>query len=272
MDSALRNILACKREEVRALRRKGFAQVPGNRPLSCRDFRGAITAPGAVNLIGEIKFASPSAGPIRDGQDPVPIGRLYEGAGVAAISLLTDKRFFGGDIRNLPRLKRAVTLPILRKDFILDEIQVRESLFYGADGVLLIARILSADRLKRLWEACREAGIGALTEVHDEQDLEKAVSCGADIIGINNRDLDTLTVDLETTRRLAPKVPPGHVLVSESGIRNKEDIRSLSHLGVRAVLVGTALMRSQNPGEKAKELAGKGRRDGKGKDLRHHQS
>ena len=154
----------------------------------------------------------------------------------------------------LPRLKRAISLPILRKDFIIDEVQVREAFFYGADAILLIARILSPQQLKEFISMCRELGLTPLTEVHDKDDLEKALFCGADLIGINNRDLDSFKVDIRTTLELAPLVPKNHILVSESGIENGGDLPDLKAAGIRAVLVGSALMRSNDPAAKAAEI------------------
>jgi indole-3-glycerol phosphate synthase len=219
-----------------------------------RDFKTAISTPAKINLIAEIKFASPSAGLIRPKTDPVSIGRIYEAAGSAAVSLLTDKRFFQGDLAQLPLLKRAISLPILRKDFIIDELQVREAFLYGADAILLIARILSRRQLKEFIFMCRELGMASLTEVHDKDDLEKALASGADIIGINNRDLDSFKVDIGTTFALAPLVPKNHILVSESGIEKGEDIPALKSAGVHAVLVGSALMKNEDPAGKSSEI------------------
>jgi indole-3-glycerol phosphate synthase len=216
---------------------------------------------GGVNLIAEIKFASPSAGTIRKDLDPVTVGKTYQAAGAAAISLLTDKAFFGGDLRNLPRLKETLTLPILRKDFIIDEIQVRESYTFGADAILLIPRVLPKQKLRHLLALCRQLGMAALTEVHDSDDLTKAIECGANIIGINNRNLDTFAVDLKTTARLIPRVPPGHIIVSESGIHNGNDIQVLKEKGTHAVLIGTALMKSRDLMKKAEEFIRAGKRN-----------
>lgn len=187
------------------------------------------------------------------------IGRIYEQAGASAISFLTDRRFFNGDLKLLPLLKKAVALPLLRKDFILDEIQVRESERFGADAVLLIARILSESRLRSLLNLSQHSGMAALVEVHDSVDLEKAKACGAEIIGINNRNLDTFEVNLKTTLDLIPHIPQGCLRVSESGIRNSEDIRLLKGVGVQAVLVGTSLMKSENILENTRELIEVGR-------------
>jgi indole-3-glycerol phosphate synthase len=223
-------------------------------PPPLRDFKAAIFVPDKINLIAEIKFASPSAGPISDKKDATTIGRMYEKAGSAAVSLITDKRFFQGDPGELPRLKKAISLPILRKDFIIDEVQVREARNYGADAVLLIARILPQQLLKDLICMCREFGITPLTEVHDGPDIDKALACGAEIIGINNRDLDSFKVDIGTTFKLAPLVPDHCILVSESGIENADNIVSLKKTGIHAVLVGTALMRSNDPAGKTEEI------------------
>jgi indole-3-glycerol phosphate synthase len=253
MHHQLEKILDEKQNEVARLK----SALPLNRDhgvLPLRDFKAAISAPAKVNLIAEIKFASPSAGLIRQKTDPVAIGRIYEEAGAAAVSLLTDKRFFQGDLAQLPRLKRAISLPILRKDFIIDEVQVREAIIYGADAILLIARILSRQQLTEYISLCRELGMAPLTEVHDQDDLEKALASGADIIGINNRDLDSFKVDIDTTFALAPLVPQNQILVSESGIEKEGDIPPLKSAGVHAVLVGSALMRSNDPASKTSEI------------------
>jgi indole-3-glycerol phosphate synthase len=254
MPDRLKEILDHKQSEIENLKRRGLPRMPADGLPSPRDFRAAISKPDRIRLIAEIKFASPSAGVIRDRMDPCAIGRAYEDAGAAAISLLTDNRFFGGSLEELPRLKRAVSLPILRKDFIIDAIQVRESLLHGADAILLIARILSRERLKELLVLSKELTLTPLTEVHDLHDLEKAVDCGAEIIGINNRNLDTFEVDLRTTLDLAPRVPENCIIVSESGISHLEDIRRLKKSGIRAVLVGTSIMKSMDMGRKIKEL------------------
>jgi indole-3-glycerol phosphate synthase len=255
MHNRLKEILEHKRSEVEDLRKRGLPERRDEDLPPLRDFKAAISLPGRIRLIAEIKFASPSAGVIHEKVDPCTIGRIYEDAGVAAISLLTDHRFFGGSLEELPRLRKAVSVPILRKDFIIDPIQVRESLLYGADAILLIARILSRDQLNELLALSREIGLSTLTEVHDPHDLEKAVDCGAEIIGINNRNLDTFEVDLQTTLNLAPRVPRQCIIISESGISHPEDIRCLRKSGIQAVLVGTSIMKSSDIGGKIKELA-----------------
>jgi indole-3-glycerol phosphate synthase len=256
MHSKLKEILAEKEREVHGLKEEGLTRKDEDHLSPIRDFKGALSAPGKMNLIAEIKFASPSAGVIHENVDPLSIARMYEEAGAAAISLLTDQKFFGGDLKNLPLLKEAISLPILRKDFILDAIQIEESFRWGADAILLIARILTREQLSEFLGLCRTFGMEALTEVHDQEDLDKALDCEAEIIGINNRDLDTFEISLNTTLELAPRIPKGHVRVSESGINGGEDVHPLKKVGVQAILVGTSLMQSQNIGEKARELAG----------------
>ena len=253
MHQRLAEILAEKKNEVARLKKGMPTEIDLNIP-PLRDFKAAISVSGRINLIAEIKFASPSAGRIRPLTDPVAIGAIYEDAGAAAISLLTDKRFFQGDLNALPRLKKAVALPILRKDFIIDQVQVREAFIYGADAILLIARILPQAQLAELISACREMGMNPLTEIHDRDDLEKAIDCGAEIVGINNRDLDSFSVDVRTTFELAPLVPADRIAISESGLATKADIRSLRDTRVQAVLVGSALMKSDDLAGKTSEL------------------
>lgn len=258
MHQKLKEIIEQKQREVALLKKEGIPD-PDHDVIPVRDFKGAISLPERINLISEIKFASPSAGRIREDSNPADIGLVYENAGAAAISFLTDEKFFQGNIRNLPAVKEAVSIPILRKDFIINEIQVREALIYGADAILLIARILSTEQLKDLLALCKEYNLSSLTEIHDREDLDKSLKCGADIIGINNRDLDTFDVDISTTSQLAELVPESCILVSESGISNKEDIDGLKGNNINAVLVGSALMSCENPGEKIKELVEAGK-------------
>ncbi|MCP4666146.1 MAG: indole-3-glycerol phosphate synthase TrpC [Deltaproteobacteria bacterium] len=271
MHSLLNEIVAEKRKEVARLQKQGGLCNRPDDALPMRDFKGVLSVPKKIGLIAEIKFASPSAGVIAKAMAPSEIGRMYEEAGAAAVSLITDKRFFQGDLNHLPGLKRAVTLPILRKDFIIDAVQVMESHAFGADAVLLIARILTEQKLKDLLALCQELGMAALVEVHDRADMEKAAHCGAGLIGINNRNLDTFEVDLGTTIALAPLAPDKSIVVSESGIRHGKDVRSLKGKGVGAVLVGTSLMKSNDVSMKARELVRAGRMDNdQGQDLRHN--
>ena len=240
-------------------RRTGYP-LPVKRVIpGIRDFKSAISQPGRINLIAEIKFASPSAGTIREKTDPIKIGRIYERAGAAAISLLTDQKFFHGHLENLPGVKQAINLPILRKDFIIDEIQIREALAWGADAILLIVRILSETQLKELLQVCHENGLAALVEVHDRNDLEIALESKAEIIGINNRDLDTFEINLQTTHDLAAQIPEGHIIVGESGIHNPKDIEGLKGSRVNAVLVGSSLMSSEDIESKTREMVEAGK-------------
>jgi len=246
MHSRLEVILDEKRTEVARLKKRGLSTVRSDNLPPIRDFKGAISRPNRINLIAEIKFASPSTGIILKDGDPVQIARIYQEAGAGAVSLLTDKRFFNGDINHLPRIKSAISLPVLRKDFIVDPIQVDESLLHGADAILLIVGILSRNQVKELLAHSRELGMACLTEVHNRHEIERAVECGAEIIGINNRDLGTFEVNMDTTLDLAPLIQDGCVCVSESGISNREDIGKLRQGRINAVLVGTALMISND--------------------------
>jgi indole-3-glycerol phosphate synthase len=255
--SLLKQIVDHKRHEVARLKREGLP--PEGEKFIRRDFRNAISLPERISVIAEIKFASPSSGRIREQSDPRAIGRLYQEIGAAAVSLITDERFFRGNPNHLPLLKQSISLPVLRKDFIIDEAQVLESARLGADAVLLIARLLGEDQLRDFLALCRELQLEPLTEVHDRADLDKAVACGAGIIGINNRDLQTFKVDLQTTAELAPLVAATHPVVSESGVKSGEDIDYIRGFGVAAVLVGTSLLGSENVAGKLRELVEAGR-------------
>jgi indole-3-glycerol phosphate synthase len=258
MHRRISEILTEKQREVTRLK-KSIPPIRDKERLPLRDFKAAISIPQKINLIAEIKFASPSAGLIREKVDPISIGRIYQDAGAAAISLLTDQRFFQGDLEQLPRLKKATSLPVLRKDFIIDAVQVRQSFFYSADAILLIARILSQPQLAEYIALCRELGMTPLTEVHSKNDLEKAVASGAEVIGINNRDLDSFKVDTNITLELAPLIPAHCVGVSESGIAGEEDIIALKTTGIQAVLVGSSLMGSKDPELKTKKIISAGK-------------
>jgi len=254
MHAKLAEILEAKRIEVEKLKKAAPMTSAKRLSETPRNFKRALTSDGGISLIAEIKFGSPSAGIIREICDPLAIGKTYEASGASAISLLTDSSFFKGDLKNLPEIKKAVRLPVLRKDFIVDEIQITESASFGADAVLLIARILSAEQLKCLLDAAKEYGMAVLTEIHDKKDLEKALKCDAQIIGINNRDLDTFKIHLNTTLDLAPLIPKDRVVVSESGIRSGKEVMAFKGLNIQAVLVGSALMAADDPGEKAVEI------------------
>ena len=213
---------------------------------------------GAMALIAEVKKASPSAGVIRADFDPVRIAKEYEAAGASCLSVLTDEKFFQGSLDYLKQIRAAVELPLLRKDFIIDERQILEAVEWGADAILLIAAILSDADMGRFHEMATSAGLAALVEVHDEQELERAIAINARLIGVNNRNLKTFQVDLETTERLAKNlfatVTEETLLVAESGIHTRADVERLSRCGARAILVGESLMRQGDIGSKVGEL------------------
>ena len=220
-----------------------------------RGFRGALDRGlGPIRLIAEIKKASPSKGLIRSDFDPIQIARAYESGPVSAISVLTEEDFFQGHLSYIMRVKEVTTKPILRKDFIIDEYQLYESRLYGADAVLLIAAILEKRRASEYLLLAAELGLAVLFEVHDEYDLEKALDIGADIIGINNRDLNTLAIDLSTTLRLKREIPADRIVVSESGIRTRQDVLTLQDNGIDAMLIGTSFMEAPDIGKKIDEL------------------
>ncbi|HBG46216.1 MAG TPA: indole-3-glycerol phosphate synthase TrpC [Deltaproteobacteria bacterium] len=237
-----------------------------------KDFERAVAYRGGadrIRIIAEIKRASPSKGMIREYFVPAEIARGYIEGGAAAISVITEEKYFKGKLDYLLALRGNIRLPILRKDFIFDDYQVYESRVSGADALLLIAAALDKERLKSLIELTQSLGMSALVEVHDEKELEDALSAGAKIIGVNNRDLKTFKTDIETTIRLAPYVPKDRVLVSESGINTHEDILKLKEWGVEAFLIGEALMREENFRKKLKELRGV-IQPNQGQDLRHN--
>jgi len=213
-----------------------------------------------VAIIAEVKKASPSAGIIRDDFDPVTVARVYEENGAVAVSVLTDQRYFQGSLDYLGSIRGAVSLPLLRKDFLLEEYELYESRLAGADGVLLIARILEGERLGRLLECAASLGLEALVEVHDEGELDRALELGARLIGINNRDLDTLEVDIDTTLRLMERVPRDRTVtvISESGIANFGQIDRLRGAGVNGFLIGESLLRERDMGRKLRFLRGVG--------------
>ena len=220
-----------------------------------RPFREQLRREG-ISLIAEVKKASPSKGVIVEDLDPVDLAGLYEQAGARAISVLTDERFFKGSLENLTSVHNDVALPCLRKEFIIDEYQIYEARAARADAVLLIVRILSDAQLKNFLALTHRLGMQALVETHDAPEIERAIKSGAHIIGINNRDLATFNVDLRTTLELKKLVPGGHTLVSESGIHTRDDVKMLEDGGIDAILVGEALLTSNNIAEKIHELLG----------------
>ena len=218
-----------------------------------RDFGAALRQPG-VSLMAEIKRASPSKGLLRPDLDPVTLAHKYEAGGASAISVLTDEHFFQGCLEDLRAVRQSVDLPVLRKDFILDPYQVYEARAAGADAILLIVAALDEDALASLHRLAAELGMAALVEVHSAAELMRALAVGPAIIGVNNRNLQTFEVTLDTTARLRPLVPAGVVLVSESGVHNRQDVARLELLGVDAILVGEALVQARDVSDKIGEL------------------
>ncbi len=225
-----------------------------------RDFRGALREPG-VSLIAEVKRASPSKGDFMLGADPLDLASVYQDAGARCISVLTDERYFKGTLDDLLAVRHGVRLPCLRKEFIVDEYQIYESRAAQADAILLIVRILSDEQLKDYLTLAGQLSLSVLVEVHDEKEVERAMAAGAHIIGVNNRDLSTFTVDLGTTMRLKKMIPGGYVLVSESGIHTRDHVVMLEDGGIDAILVGEALVTSGNIHGKIFEMLGKDRGD-----------
>ncbi|HWC58819.1 MAG TPA: indole-3-glycerol phosphate synthase TrpC [Verrucomicrobiae bacterium] len=242
-----------------------------------RDFLAALRNATRIGLIAEVKKASPSAGIICKDFDPVRIAKEYEAAGASCLSVLTDEKYFQGSLDYLRQIRAAVKLPLLRKDFIIDERQILEAIEWGADAILLIVAILDDARLKRFHSLARDAGLAVLVEVHDEAELERAIAINAELIGVNNRDLKTFNVDLGTTERLAAilnrrtgvspvsnlKIKDGDwqdayptLLVAESGIHTRADVERLAKCGAGAILVGESLVKGGNIQAKVKELIG----------------
>lgn len=226
-------------------------QPPGDRP----SFAEAIAAPG-VSLIAEVKRASPSKGPIHPDLNVGELVGVYQAAGARAVSVLTEGDFFLGSLQDLREASGATTLPLLRKDFIVDEYQLYEAKAFGASAVLLIAALLDDERLRALAELAGELGLDVLLEVHDEAEVERALMLEGVVLGINNRDLRTFKVSLETTERLSGVMPEGRLLVSESGIRDRDDVQRLSAAGVDGILVGESLLKSEDVGIAVRELLG----------------
>lgn len=257
MDEILRN----KGEEVSRSKREfpleSLLKKIDSSP-SVKALGPALTGKDRISIIAEVKRASPSKGMIREDFDPAEIAKIYEENGADAISVLTEESFFQGKPEYLTEVKRVATLPVLRKDFIIDEYQIYESRILGADAILLIVAALSDAQLRDFLGLAEELGMDCLMEVHDRRELERALSVGANIIGINNRDLKTFKADLTRTLDLLPHIPEGKVVVSESGIHDLKGVLDLRRRGVDAVLVGEVLMRAGDIGNKLRELLGFG--------------
>ncbi len=242
---------AKRQRPLRALERE-IAKMDAPRP-----FAEALRREDRMALIAEIKKASPSAGVIRADFDHVDIAQRYDDSAADAISVLTDERFFQGHLDFIGDVRRVSAKPVLRKDFLFDEYQVLEARAFGADAILLIAAILEDKQLARLLRLAGELGMAALVETHDEDEVKRALDAGASLIGVNNRDLRDFSVDLNTTLRLRPLIPPEVTLVSESGIHTRDDVRVLEAAGVNAILVGESIMRSDDVRRKIDELLGR---------------
>ncbi len=249
----LARIVARKREELThsATLIERWECEAGQRPR--RDFRAALQS-RVPAIIAEAKKASPSRGVLAHDFDPASLAQAYQAGGAAALSVLTDGPFFLGSLNDLETARRAVSLPVLRKDFTIAASQIWEAAAHGADAVLLIAAILSEPEIRDFRELAVRVGMAALVEVHDRRDLDKAVAAGSDLIGVNNRDLRSFEVSLDTSLRLAEHIPPGTIRVSESGIRSSRDIAKLRQAGYTAFLVGEHLMKSGDPAAALRQL------------------
>jgi indole-3-glycerol phosphate synthase len=256
--NVLDRILAVKRSEVAALRRSpGESQLraAAARADAPRGFARALRSGRGPRVIAEFKRASPSRGEIRPGADPAEIARTYEAAGAAALSVLTDREFFRGDLEDLRRARAVTRLPVLRKDFTIDPLQLVEARAAGADAALLIVAALDDSRLRELLACARGLGLDALVEVHDAAELERALATDCELIGINNRDLRDFKTDVAVTRALLPRAA-GRTVVSESGLDSADTLRALEAEGAAAFLVGEALMREVDPGAALRRLRG----------------
>jgi indole-3-glycerol phosphate synthase len=252
----LDTIVTQKKEEVARLKSKGVSRpdLPVGPP---RGFMQALTQSAEIAVIAEVKKASPSKGIISPDFSPIAIASSYENGGAEAISVLTDEKFFQGALDYIPQIRQEVKLPVIRKDFIIHELQVEEASNYGADAILLIAAILDQDQIRDYLQMSTELDMDVLVEVHDEKELEKSLVAGSRLIGINNRDLRDFTVDLNTTIRLRRDIPDSIPVVSESGIKTHEDMKMLEDHDITAALVGETLMRSGDREAALGELRGR---------------
>jgi len=259
-ETILEKIIAHKWVEIDDAKRSRPAEMLEEQLAAAppvRDFAAALSAAEGVGLIAEVKKASPSAGLIREDFDPVAIARIYERHKAACISVLTDTHFFQGHLDFLRAVRGAVSVPVLRKDFLLDRYQVLEARAAGADCVLLIAECLDDPRMRDLYFSACELGMQSLIEITEPANLQRVLKLEPPLVGVNNRDLKTFVTDLDRTICLAEQVPAGTLLVSESGIRNRSDVLRLQQAGVRAMLVGETLMRADDIGAKVDEMLGR---------------
>lgn len=251
----LDKIIQTKNKEVRELKKRfSLSKEKITPPLPVRNFKSSISGGNKINLIAEVKKASPSAGVLREDFFPVEIAKEYEKAGADAISVLTDENFFKGSLLYLKQIKQKTNIPILRKDFIIHEYQIYESVKAGADAILLIADILKLGQLKSYLNIASSYGINCLVESHTEKSVKKSLKAGSEIVGINNRNLENFQVDLETTKNIKKIIPKNKIVVSESGIKKHENIKYLEKVGINAVLVGELFMRAEDISSKIKDL------------------
>lgn len=253
----LDEIVLTKQMEVEAAKdRQPFEDLKEHlrQYMADRSFRKAVNVPGKLSLIAELKRKSPSKGMLRERFDPVSLAQMLEEAGAAALSVLTDETYFGGRLEFLRDVKTFTSVPILRKDFIIDPYQVYEAALYEADAVLLIVLVLTNEQLIACMQAADRLGIEPLVEVHAEHELKMALAAGAHVIGINHRDLKTFQIDPTLSERLIPKIPAGKVIVAESALQRPEDVKRMKALGAHAVLIGEALMIAPDPAAKVREL------------------
>jgi len=267
----LDEIIKVKRREVDCLKestslealKKAVRDLPPP-----RNFRKAISDP-ECSIIAEVKRTSPSKGRIREDFDPLKIASIYEANGAAAISVLTDKEFFEGGNSYLSQIKEAVSLPLLRKEFIIDPYQIYETRIIGGDAVLLIASLLEEKTLRQFINLAESIGLSPLVEIHSREELDKALAAGAEIIGINNRNLETFSTDLRTSMELVSSIPENKIMISESGVSTREDIEALMQKGIHTFLVGEALIKAPDIGKKLMKLLGGEIRNDRNKDLRN---
>jgi len=257
---SLDKILKTTRKKVEEAKRRLPPDVLKKRlkdAAPIRSLQKALDFSSGLALIGEIKKASPSAGLIRKDFFPIELAKAYLEGGVTAISVLTEEEFFQGKLDYLLKIKKSVDLPLLRKDFIIDEYQILESRLFGADVVLLIASILNDEEINRFFHYSQKLGLEAIIEVHSEEEWERISSLPAKLIGVNNRNLKTLEVNLKVSLTLLPKITKGKTVISESGIKTREDVLNLERLGAKAILVGETIMGTEDIGKKIRNLLGK---------------
>jgi indole-3-glycerol phosphate synthase len=251
-------ILAHKRREVELRRSQRPPTTFPDTPPARRPFASTLRQPTGLSIIAELKRRSPSGGELRPGASAAEIARIYASNGAAAMSVLTDEAFFGGSDQDLVDARRASALPLLRKDFVVDAYQVYEASAMGADAILLIVRALAAQELRDLLDLTHRLGMDALVETHSEDEVRRALDAGARIVGVNNRDLDTLVTDVSLAPRLRPLVPSSCIFVAESGVSQPAQIAALAEAGADAVLVGESLLRAADPGEQLRSLVAAG--------------